>query len=170
MANSNRFVSAVVGLTAIVGGAVFGVAVMSSTYAANNFSSKNGFCKIVKPTEKSEQGLCVCPSQTAYDRYRMQHPGAAADFCLIEGAQNRVSSESTSEGTTSGGTTSGGTTSGGTTSGGTTSGVTAKANNGWGNGPDPENNGSFHGNGTSRGGLGSGQSQTGSKNSDSDQR
>ena len=160
MANSNRFVSAVVGLTAIVGGAVFGVAVMSSTYAANNFSSKNGFCKIVKPTEKSEQGLCVCPSQTAYDRYRMQHPGAAADFCLIEGAQNRVSSESTSDGTTSGG----------TTSGGTTSGVTAKANNGWGNGPDPENNGSFHGNGTSRGGLGSGQSQTGSKNSDSDQR
>ena len=95
MANSNRLVSAVVGLTAIVGGAVFGVAVMSSTYAANNFSSKNGFCKIVKPTEKSEQGLCVCPSQAAYDRYRLQHPGAAAEACLIEGAQNRVSSEST---------------------------------------------------------------------------
>jgi hypothetical protein len=146
MADSRRFLSAAVGLTGIIGGAVVGVAVMSNTYAANNFSSTNDLCRIIEADRKSGETLCVCPSAAAYQRWQLQHPGDNDQICLIEGVQNRVSNNppgpSTTGTTTTTGTTST-TSTNGTTSTTSTNGTTSTTST---NGTTSTTSGGFTGN------------------------
>jgi hypothetical protein len=206
MAGSRRFLRAAFGSTAIVGCVALGVAVMSDTYAGNNFSGAfGGQCKIVNGTngrvkglaigQGSAKGLCVCPSQASYQNYRRRYPGEESENCIIQNPQNKITNFNRPPagqpggepgggepgggepgggepggGQPGGGEPGGGQPGGGQPGGGQPGGNPARADNGWGNGPDPENPGSFHGNGVARGGPGAGQSQTASKNSNPDQR
>jgi hypothetical protein len=116
MAESRRFLRAAFSSMVIVGCAALGVAVMSDTYAGNNFSGAfRGQCKIVNGAnglvkglaiEKgAAKGLCVCPSQASYQNYRRRYPGEASENCIIQNPQNRITNfnqPSTGPGTATG--------------------------------------------------------------------
>jgi hypothetical protein len=169
MAESTGLFRAVFGSTAILGCAVLGVSAVSSTYAGTNFNKAQ--CKMINSNGAikglaiagSAVNACYCIS-TSGRRIPRPLPGSVGQEQCFENLtpQKTVNFNLNPPGTPD--------TPGVEPEPNPNPGPTGRRDNGWGNGPDPENPGSFHGNGVAQGGPGAGQTQTASKNSDPDQR
>jgi hypothetical protein len=192
MADSSRVFRAAFGSIAILGSAVLGVTVMTSTYAANNFNKAQ--CKVVKGKngayglaieQDSAANSCVCPPSSANQRRLRRIVGANGEVICVNRNTQQITNFNQPPGAgepgggdpgggdpgggdpgggdPGGGDPGGGDPGGGDPGGGQPGGNTAKGNNGWGNGGDPENPGSDNGKGVSNHkGLGA-QSQADSK-------
>jgi hypothetical protein len=130
MADSKRFIRAAFGSAVILGSAVFGVTVMTGTYAAskNNFNKQQ--CTVINGNVKglAIPGMgavsCVCPSASSLEvlEDKQRRPGSAStEDCYIQSPQ-KITNFNVPTGPTPGGPTPGGPTPGGPTPGGPTPG------------------------------------------------
>jgi uncharacterized membrane protein YgcG len=181
MAEYNTLVGAVCGSVAILGSAALGVTIMTNTYAAQtNFNKQQ--CKMVdrsvKAVNRSVKALaikeassvsCVCPSASSdsvLDKTLRPSGAASTDDCYIQTPQKVTNFNLPTTGPGPGPGPPGPGVGPGTGAGPGPGPGRPFGDNGWGNGGDGLNPGSFHGGGTSGGGPGAGETQVGSKSRD----
>jgi hypothetical protein len=143
------------GATAILTGAILIGPGASSTEAATNFN-KNGQCRLIE-TAEGTFNTCLCPPASQLRKLRRPPPGFSLTACYAAARQQANVAPDISRPGPGPGPGPGPT-------------LTDKADNGWGNGPDGTNNGSFSGGGIAQGGQGVGQTQTESKDGNPNQR